>query len=137
MSDQNKDLIESDRLDDDQEILPYIKDENGKLRPLEGVESIFLTSKNYLFSNLILIKNGSTDTTVEICKLDELCGGGEGAIGHVLKEVILSDIQFRGAISDFHPIKNKIQNADYDPLLIKYNLDDIYNDGNNFEVLNY
>ena len=53
---------------------------------------------------------------------------------YVPKEKILKDIQFRGAISDFHPIKDKIQAADYDPLLFRSNVDDVYGDGNNFEV---
>jgi hypothetical protein len=42
--------------------------------------------------------------------------------------------QFQGAISDFHPIKESIKAADYDPLLIRANEDDAYGDGNNFEV---
>lgn len=52
----------------------------------------------------------------------------------VLKETILHDVQFRGAISDFHPFKPQIANADYDPILCRYNVDDRYDDGNNFEV---
>jgi hypothetical protein len=43
-------------------------------------------------------------------------------------------LQFQGAISDFHPIKESIKAADYDPLLIRLNEDDAYGDGNNFEV---
>lgn len=43
-------------------------------------------------------------------------------------------VQFQGAISDFHPIKAAVQAADYDPLLIRLNEDDLYGDGNNFEV---
>ena len=50
----------------------------------------------------------------------------------VEKEVILHDIQFRGAISDFHASKKGIQKADYDSLLVRYNEEDIYGDGNNF-----
>lgn len=46
----------------------------------------------------------------------------------------MKDMQFRGAISDFHPIKEHIVNADYDPLLLRSNNDDLYGDGNNFEV---
>lgn len=53
---------------------------------------------------------------------------------YVPKEKLLGDIQFRGAISDFHAIKPQIADADYDPLLIRYNDNDIYGDGNNFEV---
>lgn len=43
-------------------------------------------------------------------------------------------LQFQGAISDFHPIKEAIKAADYDPLLIRLNKDDAYEDGHNFEV---
>lgn len=53
---------------------------------------------------------------------------------YVSKEKLLKDMQFRGAISDFHPIKEHIVNADYDPLLLRSNNDDLYGDGNNFEV---
>ena len=53
---------------------------------------------------------------------------------YVSKEKLLKDMQFRGAISDFHPIKEHIVSADYDPLLLRSNTDDLYGDGNNFEV---
>ncbi len=53
---------------------------------------------------------------------------------YVSKEKLTKDMQFRGAISDFHPIKEHILNADYDPLLLRSNVDDLYGDGNNFEV---
>lgn len=52
----------------------------------------------------------------------------------VPKEKLLGDVQFRGAISDFHPFKQKLMGADYDPLIFRINEDDIYGDGNNFEV---
>ncbi|GMH45419.1 hypothetical protein BSKO_13376 [Bryopsis sp. KO-2023] len=99
--------------------LPYAHDEEGKIIPLPGVESVFLTG-----------------TTVEIVGLQEIAEEGDDKprATHVAKEVILNDIQFRGAISDFHPYKAAISNADYDPLLFRYNAEDIYDDGNNFEV---
>ena len=53
---------------------------------------------------------------------------------YVSKEKLTKDMQFRGAISDFHPIKEHILNSDYDPLLLRANPDDLYGDGNNFEV---
>ena len=52
----------------------------------------------------------------------------------VPKEKILADIQFQGAISDFHPIKDSIKGADYDLIIIRLNEDDIYGDGNNYEA---
>lgn len=77
-------------------------------------------------------------TTVELVGLQHL-GTGEGKTGqlvdYVSKEKILGDIQFRGAISDFYVLKQKILDADYDPLLIKINEDDIYGDGNNWQVV--
>lgn len=76
----------------------------------------------------------NSDSTVEICELTSLLKSDEEDFVELAKEKILSDIQFRGAISDFHPIKTKIQNSDYDPLLIKSNEEDRYGDGNNFEV---
>ena len=60
--------------------------------------------------------------------------GPELLLKRVEKEVIVKDIQFRGAISDFSAAKKEIGKADYDNLLIRYNEDDIYGDGNNFEV---
>lgn len=53
---------------------------------------------------------------------------------YVSKEKLVKDMQFRGAISDFHPIKEQIMKSDYDPLLLRTNEDDLYGDGNNFEV---
>lgn len=53
---------------------------------------------------------------------------------YISKEKLIKDMQFRGAISDFHPIKEHIIYADYDPLLMRSNVDDLYGDGNNFEV---
>lgn len=53
---------------------------------------------------------------------------------YVSKEKLVKDMQFRGAISDFHPIKEHIMKSDYDPLLLRTNEDDLYGDGNNFEV---
>lgn len=40
----------------------------------------------------------------------------------------------QGAISDFHPIKDAIKSSDLEALLVRANEEDIYGDGNNFEV---
>lgn len=84
----------------------------------DGVESLFCT-----------------ETTLGRVACEDL-GEGEGKVltKYVPKETILDDIQFRGAISDFHPIKKKIEKCDYDPILVRYNHDDKYGDGNNVEV---
>ena len=55
-------------------------------------------------------------------------------MAYVSRDKLAHDIQFRGAISDFHPIKNAVLGADYDPLMLRSNPDDVYGDGNNFEV---
>ncbi|KAK9826349.1 hypothetical protein WJX81_000804 [Elliptochloris bilobata] len=47
--------------------------------------------------------------------------------------VLTKDIQFRGAISDFHAFRAPLKAADYDPLVIRSNPEDVYGDGNNFE----
>ena len=75
-------------------------------------------------------------TTAELVGISHLGRDKEGGklIESVPKEKILHDIQFRGAISDFYVIKAKIIEADYDPLIIRVNEDDIYGDGNNYEV---
>ncbi|KAK9820498.1 hypothetical protein WJX72_010908 [[Myrmecia] bisecta] len=96
--------------------LPYAVSTSGRKEPLPGVQSIFLTG-----------------TTIEIIGLQALAGDGRGML-YVPKEKLLKDVQFRGAISDFHPIRDKIQGADCDPVLIKSNPEDLYGDGNNFEI---
>jgi hypothetical protein len=40
----------------------------------------------------------------------------------------------RGAISDFHAFKAKIVEADCDQICFRINEDDIFGDGNNFQV---
>jgi hypothetical protein len=52
----------------------------------------------------------------------------------VAREKLLADVQFQGAISDFHCIKDALKAADYDEVLLRVNDDDIFGDGNNFEV---
>jgi hypothetical protein len=42
--------------------------------------------------------------------------------------------QFRGAISDFHALKSKIQAADCDTLVLRYLEEDVYGEGCNYEV---
>ena len=60
--------------------------------------------------------------------------GPEVLLKRVSKETLLGDIQYRGAISDFTIVKKQISKADYDELLIRYNEEDVYGDGNNFEL---
>jgi hypothetical protein len=52
----------------------------------------------------------------------------------VPREKLLADIQFQGAISDFHCIKDALKAAEYDEVLLRVNDDDVFGDGNNFEV---
>ena len=40
----------------------------------------------------------------------------------------------RGAISDLHAFKARIQEANYNPLCFRINEDDIFGDGTNFQV---
>lgn len=79
-------------------------------------------------------------TTLGLVGATEALAGQAGAavpMTYVSREKLLKDMQFRGAISDFHPIKEHIVSADYDPLLLRSNNDDLYGDGNNFEVHNF
>lgn len=55
-------------------------------------------------------------------------------IGTVPREKLLADVQFQGAISDFHCIKDALKAADYEEIAIRVNEDDLFGDGNNFEV---
>jgi hypothetical protein len=50
------------------------------------------------------------------------------------RERVLADVQLQGAISDFHVIRDAVRAADYDPLLVRSNEGDAYDDGGNFEV---
>ena len=59
--------------------------------------------------------------------------GPELPMKTVAKELITGDIQFRGALSCFEPARSAIEAADYDPILLRYNPDDTYGDGANFE----
>lgn len=75
-----------------------------------------------------------TGTTIQIVELSDM-GEDKGLTEKAIsKETLMKDIQFRGAISDFYVIKQKIQDADMDPLIIRTNDHDTYGDGNNFEV---
>lgn len=76
-------------------------------------------------------------TTLGLVGVEDALAAQTGAtvpMTYVSKEKLMKDMQFRGAISDFHPIKEHIVNAVYDPLLLRSNVDDLYGDGNNFEV---
>ena len=70
--------------------------------------------------------------TLKIVGLEDM--GPEVLLKRVSKETLLGDIQYRGAISDFTIVKKQISKADYDELLIRYNEEDVYGDGNNFEL---
>lgn len=120
--------------------LPYVVENEAK-RPLPGVQSVFLTGDD--LTNPVFAPVAKSDvlflsgTTLGLVGAAEALAGQTGAavsMTYVSKEKLLKDMQFRGAISDFHPIKEHIVNADYDPLLLRSNDDDLYGDGNNFEV---
>lgn len=101
---------------------PFVLDGQGKPAPLPGVEPVFLTG-----------------TTVELLGLQPPPPPDGGPAAPLLlitvpKEKLLGDIQFRGAISDFHALKGKIQGADYDALVVRYLPDDVYGEGCNYEV---
>ena len=73
-----------------------------------------------------------TDKTREIAGLEDV--GPDLPMKAVSKELITGDIQFRGALSCFEPAREAIEAADYDPIVLRYNPDDTYGDGANFEV---
>eukprot|EP00891_Asterochloris_glomerata_P001605 jgi/Astpho2/1605/e_gw1.00028.2.1_t len=98
--------------------LPYAVQDGGKCTPLPGVFSLFLTSTTL---DIIGVAPVFTDPLKVL-------------MAYVSRDKLAHDIQFRGAISDFHPIKNAVLGADYDPLMLRTNPDDIYGDGNNFEL---
>lgn len=93
---------------------------DGSAAPLDGIVSLFLTS-----------------TTLDLVKCSRVAGQGvaHGVVAAVSKDVILGDIQFRGAISDFYAYKAAIVEGDLDELLLRVNADDVYGDGNNFELV--
>jgi dynein intermediate chain 3, axonemal len=102
----------------------YNTDEHGARTPLRGVVSLFLTA-----------------TTLELIGCAHLDGaalsspGSTAPTAEVPKDKLLGDIQFRGAISDFHAFRAAIASADCDLLFLRANPTDIYGDGNNFELV--
>lgn len=69
-----------------------------KPKPVAGLESLFLTG-----------------TTLKIIGLEEELG--TDALKELPLKVLLDDIQFRGAISDFHPIREKLKVGQCCPLV--------------------
>jgi hypothetical protein len=74
------------------------------------------------------------DGTLESLGLSGLSSRSGQLMAAVPREKLLADIQFQGAISDFHCIKDALKAADYDEVLLRVNDDDVFGDGNNFEV---
>ena len=95
--------------------LPYLENEDGTKAPLAGVQSIFVT-----------------DSTKKIVGCEEL--GPNNPQMKVKKSVILEDIRFRGAISDFKVIQKDLEDSPMDEIIFRHNEDDTYGDGNNLEV---
>eukprot|EP00892_Ulva_mutabilis_P003077 jgi/Ulvmu1/12770/UM096_0012.1 len=93
---------------------------DGSAAPLDGILSMFLTS-----------------TTLDIVKCPQLAGQDvpHGTSAVISKDVLMGDIQFRGAISDFYAFKAAIAESDLDGLLLRVNATDVYKDGNNFELV--
>jgi hypothetical protein len=61
-------------------------------KPMPGIESLFLTG-----------------TTLKIVGLEEGGALEANALKELPLKILLDDIQFRGAISDFHPIREKLK----------------------------
>jgi hypothetical protein len=110
--------------------------------PRDDIFSIFLTQ-----GTLEIIKIGCE--SVEEEEEEEAKDRGESkeavekiVLFEVKKRVILDDVRFRGAISDFHCLKEslikdeKINKAvfDEDFFTLRRNEEDKYGDGNNFEI---
>ena len=107
--------------DEDKELEPpppAYREEDGEKVPLPGCFSLFVTDK-----------------TKELVGADDL-GPGEGQTLYkeVAKDVIMEDIRFRGAISDFKDWQKHIEKADSDTILLRDNDDDTFGDGNNLEI---
>jgi hypothetical protein len=97
----------------------FLRNDDGTKSSLPGVLSIFLTG-----STLDILGCRHVGTTKDPPVL----------MFGLSKETILADIQFRGAISDFHAHKQEISDADCDPVILRVNESDMYGDGNNFEL---
>ena len=97
----------------------FVINEDGSKAPLPGVLSVFLTG-----STLEILGCGHVGADKQPPVL----------VCTVSKETILGDVQFRGAISDFHAYKQAVVDSDCDPLVMRLNETDLYGDGNNFEV---
>ena len=99
--------------------LDHCATDDGTMQPLPGVVSLFLTG-----TTLELL--GCGEFTASSTEMPSSCT--------LAKEALLKDIQFRGAISDFHAYKQAIVDADYDLLVMRQNANDKFGDGNNFEL---
>ena len=96
---------------------PYAEKGDEKV-PLPGCFSLFVTDK-----------------TKEIVGALDL-GVGEGKVLQkwVEKAVVVEDMRFRGAISDFKEFQKGIEACDMDSILMRDNDDDTFGDGNNLEI---
>lgn len=129
---------------------PFARSEEGRPIPLPGVESLFLTGTTAELVGLVPkpAPDAAAAPAADAGAAAEgaAAAGGSGAaavpasppgpLGLILipKEVLLEDMRFRGAISDFHIIKQRVMDADYDTLVFRANDDDVYGDGNNWMV---
>mmetsp|Transcript_34732 Transcript_34732/g.56249 ORF Transcript_34732/g.56249 Transcript_34732/m.56249 type:complete len:143 (+) Transcript_34732:352-780(+) len=78
--------------------------------PPGGVEPLFFTSTS---QEIFRIRTGEDVTR-------------EHPHRYIPKQDILNDIQFRGVISDFHPVKDRVKEYPGDELLIVYDDENIY-----------
>ncbi|KAF8061413.1 bifunctional 3-dehydroquinate dehydratase/shikimate dehydrogenase [Scenedesmus sp. PABB004] len=84
--------------------LPYVLDADGRRQPLPGVRALFVR------------------------------GGGRPPLGAVSRAALLADVQFQGAISDFHCVRDALKASDCDVLEVRAVPDDAYGDGSNYEL---
>ena len=120
-----------------------VTSEDGSRAPLPGVLSLFLTGAREGLSSQEVVSTSSApsaawvltppprpDTTCNL--LDVAVSGGRTVT--LSREAVLGDIQFRGAISDFHAARQAIADGGAESLVLRANDSDVYGDGNNYEL---
>ncbi|MEW5301410.1 MAG: hypothetical protein WDW36_004270 [Sanguina aurantia] len=118
--------------------LPYCMDEaTGKPEPLPGVICVFMTSTTVDMLGISFDDTAAIAAAAAAAAADpnaEVAPPKRLLYTHLTKEKVLSDIQFRGAISDLHPFKPRVVESELDVFMVRQNEDDIYGDGSNYEV---
>ncbi|GBF96614.1 hypothetical protein Rsub_09360 [Raphidocelis subcapitata] len=116
--------------------LPYAIGADGRKQPLPGAYALFLRSGTIAAMGLEPPAAADADGggDAEAAAAEPPQPQARAPTVSLPREKILADIQLAGAISDFHPIRDAVKAADYEPLVARRVEDDAYGDGSNWEI---